>query len=66
MQDKCLSTITDELVDTGKFLGSISHNPKRVKCLDVFIECQTIVKWIREATTGMYHVIYFILIFVHV
>ena len=54
VQDKSLASITESVIETGQFLKGISSKKGRLKCLEVFAECQPIVKWIQEGTKGLF------------
>lgn len=46
-----LGDINEELVSAGKFLSEFS-GPK-VECIKTFCDCQDIVQWIKETTSGV-------------
>ena len=50
VQHKTLDYITDDLVKTGHFLRGFHSDSKKLKCLEMFIEHQDLVKWIRQET----------------
>ena len=52
MKDKSLACIDDSLIETGKFLSSVSSDPLKLECLIVFPKCQSIMEWIRNETEG--------------
>ncbi len=52
VRDKSLIYIDDSFIETGDFLKGFSANPRKLKCLEVFAKCQSIVKWIRNETRG--------------
>ena len=52
MKDKSLNYIDDSFIQTGEFLSDISSDPRKLQCLNVFIECQSIVHWIQTETEG--------------
>jgi len=52
MKDQMLATVDEKLVKTGKFLEDISSDPRKVQCLNHFVQCQEVIQWLREATNG--------------
>ncbi|XP_019850404.1 PREDICTED: E3 ubiquitin-protein ligase rnf213-alpha-like [Amphimedon queenslandica] len=48
-----LSTIDHSVVDAGRFLQEYATDPAKRECLEVFIECQNIVQWIRNKTKDL-------------
>ena len=52
MKDQTLKDVDDNLAQVGKFLQELVTYPKRVKCLQQFVECKNIVEWLREETNG--------------
>ena len=54
MQDQTLETVDEKLVKTGRFLKDISSDPRKLKCLKCFAECQEVIKWLRGVTKGMH------------
>ena len=52
MKDQTLASVDDNLIKTGKFLEDISSNPRKLKCLDCFAQCQEVIKWLRVVTKG--------------
>ncbi len=58
VKDKSLAFIDGSFVETGYFLEGISSRKR--KCLQVFTECQSIVKWIRNETKGGFQLLIFL------
>lgn len=52
MKDQTLASVDDKLVKTRKFLEDISSNPGKLECLVCFSECQEVIKWLRDVTSG--------------
>ena len=52
MKDQTLEAVNENLVKTGEFLESISSDSK-LQCLNYFAQCQEVIKWLREITSGM-------------
>ena len=52
MKDEALSTITDELVNTGTFLQAIAVDEKKKQCLLTFQRCQKLRIWMLDVTKG--------------
>ena len=52
MKDQTLAAVNQELVKTGKFLESISSDPRKLQCLHHFAQCQEVIKWLRKVTKG--------------
>ena len=52
VRDKSLKYIDESFIDSGNFLKGFSINPRKLKCLQVFAKCQSIVNWIRNETKG--------------
>ena len=42
----------EKLVRAGKFLEDISSDPGKLQCLNQFIKCQEVIKWLRNVTSG--------------
>ena len=54
LEGKTLQYVDDNLIETGQFLDDIAHDSKKIECLEKFLECQTLVKWLRTtAPNGM-------------
>ena len=53
MGNKPLSFISNELIQAGEFLKDFKDNPIKLDYLKTFANSKEIVKWIRNATTGM-------------
>ena len=45
--DESLNSIDQKLVDAGGFLKSYAADKRKKECLEAFVECHEIVKWIR-------------------
>jgi len=53
MQDKSLADIDQSLIDTGVFLREFASDHRKLKCLQTFAQCLTVVEWIRMETKGV-------------
>ena len=51
-ENQTLSDVDDRLINTGKFLEDVANDPRKVNCLEMFAQCQDIVKWLKEETKG--------------
>ena len=54
VKDQTLQCINNDLVSTAEFLHDISSNPKKLECLTMFIDCHSIIEWIKSVTSGTY------------
>lgn len=52
MKTSELSTISDELIQTGQFLKSITSDKDKESCLSTFLGCLEIREWLRSITKG--------------
>ena len=52
MKDQTLQDVDDSLIEAGKFLEDVAREPRKVRCLMTFAQCQDIVKWLKEVTNG--------------
>ena len=50
--NQTLSDVDESLVQAGVFLEDIANNPQKVECLDTFVMCKDIVKWLQKETKG--------------
>ena len=50
-----LSDIDESLKRAGLFLEDVAKNPQKVDCLDTFVRCKDIVKWLQKETKGKLH-----------
>lgn len=49
-----LSDVNDTLVGSGIEFGYIANDPKKLNCLETFVKCEKIVKWLKEVTKGQF------------
>ena len=54
MKDWSLGDVNQSLVNTGRFLDDIVTDEKKRRSLQTFVDCQEVVHWIRETTTGKF------------
>jgi len=47
-----LEAVGKKLVRAGKFLENISSDPKKLQCLNYFVQCQKVIQWLRDVTNG--------------
>jgi len=52
MKDQMLEAVDEKLVTTGKFLEDISSDSRKLQCLNYFAQCQEVIKWLRDVTSG--------------
>ena len=52
MEDQTLQDVDDSLIEAGRFLEDVAREPRKVRCLERFAQCQDIVKWLKEVTKG--------------
>ena len=52
MKDQTLAAVDEKLVKTGKFLESVSSDPKKLQCLNYFTQCQEVIRWLRDVTNS--------------
>ena len=52
IKDQTLGDVDESLVDTGKFLQEFVSDSEKLKCLQIFAECLSMVNWIRKETKG--------------
>ena len=58
MNDQTLKDVDESLTETGKFLKDVARDHRKVDCLEMFAQCQDIVKWLQETTKGQYRLVY--------
>lgn len=46
-QNRKLRDITDKLIDAGKKLKAMD-DPKKVDCLEAFVDCKSLIDWVKE------------------
>ena len=54
MKNETLNSIDSSLIKTGHFLKEILDNASRKECLQAFVDCQDIIKWLRTSTKSNY------------
>ena len=54
MKEQTLDSVDKTFVKIGKFLEEISSDPKKLECLNCFAQCQEVIKWLRDVTSGKY------------
>jgi len=52
MKDQTLALVDESLVKTEKFLENISSDPRKLKSLNYFAQCQELIRWLRYVTNG--------------
>ena len=52
MRDQPLRAIDESLVETGRFLDDFVGNDQKLRCLETFCSCPSIVEWLRKETEG--------------
>ena len=52
MKHQTLAAVDENLVKIGKFLENISSDPRKLQCLNYFVQCQEVIKWLRDVTNG--------------
>lgn len=50
--NQTLNDVDDTLVLAGEFLEDIANDHRKVDCLQRFVRCEDIVKWLQGATKG--------------
>ncbi len=54
MKNETLDSIDSSLINTGHFLKEILDNASKKECLQAFVDCQDIIKWLRMSTKSNY------------
>lgn len=52
MKDQTLQDVDESLIEAGRFLEDVAREPRKVRCLERFAQCQDIVNWLKEVTKG--------------
>jgi hypothetical protein len=52
--NQTLVDIDESLIQAGVFLEDIAKNQQKVDCLNTFVMCEDIVKWLQKATKGSF------------
>ena len=52
MEGRRLDSFDADLPDAGKLLKKFEDDPSKIECLQIFVNCIKMVKWIQETSKG--------------